>query len=89
MKQMSSRSDILCPTGVQDQIKDPSAKVWTSKVDQQRTDVQVLLAKGMGLRQMQTKGSDQLRDAICVSYGKKNVQITKENVRGIRVIDSK
>ena len=58
MKQMSSRSDILCPTGVQDQIKDPSAKVWTSKVDQQGTDVHVLLAKGMGLRQMQTKSSE-------------------------------
>ena len=68
MQQMSSRSDILCPTGVQDQIKDPSAKVWTSKVDQQGTDVQVLLAKGMGLRQMQTKGSDQVRNATCSGY---------------------
>ena len=60
MQQMSSRSDSLCPVGVQDQIKDPSAKVWTSKVDQQGTGVHVLLAKGVGLRQMQTKGSDQL-----------------------------
>ena len=40
-----------------------SAKVRTSKVDQQGTDVHVFLAKGVGLRQMQTKGSDQLRDA--------------------------
>ena len=88
MQQMSSRSDILCPTGVQDQIKDPSAKVWTSKVDQQGTGVHVLLVKDMGLRQMQTKGSDQLRDAICVSYGKKNVQITQEKIRDIRMIDS-
>ena len=88
MQQMSSRSDILCPTGVQDQIKDPSAKVWTSKVDQQGTDVHVLLAKGMGLRQMQTKGSDQLRDATCVSHGKKNVQITQEKINDIRMIDS-
>ena len=89
MKQMSSRSDILLPTGVWYTTRVPSAKVRTSKVDQQGTGVHVLLAKVMGLRQMQTKGSDQLRDAICVSYGKKNVQITKENVRGIRVIDSK
>ena len=85
---MSSRSDILCPTGVQDQIKDPSAKVWTSKVDQQGTDVQVLLAKGMGLRQMQTKGSDHVRDATWVSSGKENVQITEEKAIEIRMRDS-
>ena len=88
MKQMSSRSDILCPTGIQYTTKVPSAKVRTSKVDQQGTGVYVLLAKGMGLRQMQTKGSDQLRDATCVSHGKKNVQITQEKINDIRMIDS-
>ena len=40
-----------------------SAKIRTSKVDQQGTGVYVLLAKGVGLRQMKTKGSDQVRDA--------------------------
>jgi hypothetical protein len=35
-----------------------SAKIRTSKVDQQGTGVYVLLAKGIGLRQMKTKDSD-------------------------------
>ena len=60
MKQMSSRSDILLPTGVWYTTRVPSAKVRTSKVDHQGTGVHVLLAEDMGLKQMQTKGSDQL-----------------------------
>ena len=87
MKQMSSRSDILCPTGVQDQIKDPSAKVWTSKVDQQGTGVHVLLAKGVGLKQMQTKGSDKLRNARKSPMARKMFR-SQEKIRDIRMIDS-
>ena len=63
MQQMSSRSDSLYPTGIQYTTKVPSAKVRASKVDQQGTGVHVLLVKDMGLRQMQTKGSDQLKDS--------------------------
>ena len=60
MQQMSSSSDILWPSDVRYPVMVHSAKVRTSKVDQQGTGVHVLLAEDMGLKQMQTKGSDQL-----------------------------
>ena len=63
MQQMSSSSDILWSSGVQYPVMVHSAKVRTSKVDQQGTGVHVLLATEVGLRQMQTKGSDHVRDA--------------------------
>lgn len=63
MQQMSSSSDILWPSDVRYPVMVHSAKIGTSKVDQQGTGVYVLLAKGVGLRQMKTKGSDQVRDA--------------------------
>lgn len=66
MQQMSSSSDILWPSGVgfksrPNQLRSGLPQ-WISSL-RQGTGVHVQVATGMGLRQVQTKDSDQVRDA--------------------------